>query len=1571
MLENLRTVLQMANGHKGSPKLTQQQLEEEMVSVERRLEAWTGLKSVDNRVSDKNHFQQTVDVSQGQVTCTYCSISFRDRIELRAHCQTEAHQTMIMSDEGRDWRWRPPPRGYTADVYSACESWAETGVCRYGAQCVEAHGPEELAEWKERFEYRRMKLQRACEKELYGKSYTEQLLERWIQAPSPERVMREKLENVDDSCCGDLVTTMSSKHSKRDWNFVLRTQKQLQAIALLQDAHRNHFNLKQIIPGTGQETNPVELTNDQEWISSSENRDLDVTFEHKVTVTFQTDIYGTFRQSVVFDFGTEPVLVKHLCVDVLPVTDADKIREIKKEIVLSTAERWDSENAEIVAFSSPVPPVIATPVAVAKDSEWERDLLNAYPCPRADTFTLTHSTVAEKRLTRNNYRARMHELLCVEEMARYEQVARYNLTAKLRVTYSYMLAPNGIATSTAKYSHSGELFALMPLGKDISEDTSAGRLILNNCTTVFIAAENSKPNETKQKRKVYEALIEDKGKNMIYLRLPAVCVKDLNLKTDTDFSAEVQFQLNRIPYCEWHYAIDKIADFRVIFPDTYVEPNIPWSPQRQWSDTLDVRLNLKQKEAVVAITTPMTVPLPPILIIGPFGTGKTYTLAQAIKQLLIQSDTRILICTHSNSAADLYIKDYLHPYVEAGHEEARPLRVYYHKRWVATVNQTVQKYCLIELNGGVRNFRVPTLEDIMKHRIVVVTLSISMYLSTMGLPKGHFTHILLDEAAQAMECEAIMPLALADQNTRIVLAGDHMQLSPELFSQFAKERNLHVSLLERLYDHYPSTFPCKILLCENYRAHEAIIHFTSELFYDQKLISSGKQPRHEKFYPLTFFTTRGEDVQDHNSTAFYNNSEVYEVVERVCELKKKWPVAWGKMDDQSIGIMTPYADQVFRIRSELRKRRMGGISVERVLNVQGKQFRAIFLSTVRTRRTCTGSKSGDEVDYGFLSNSKLLNTAITRAQSLVAVVGDPVALCSIGRCRKVWERFIEICNQNKSLFGITWSLLRSQLDGVELKKTYVLNPLAPEFIPRQFQPEAYIKMPPVIAYNSLTAPAAVSQQNIARFTNPPPQPVGPPFVGPPPAPVYPVPPMFFIPSNPHFIPSNQPQIFPIRPPGPPPFVCPPNNTSVNPVNPWGVNYPMPSPSGEGNQKVAWPPVQPLVKKPLEPFADRIQTIMPAQRSPGSIQQPIKNIIPVPPPQNPNTLIDSIVSGEMAIPSQFLSMQNTQKFESPQRISDKEQIQFFHNVHFPERQLEQPSRIYSHEWANLLPPNVTPAEMIMAPQVHQIEWCRHLQERFGTEAANKFIDLLFRAKKAQSEYMSPERNVIDDMFNDKNLDNILPPMQNGHTMLPPRNLFPDIPRNDKPETLNFTKPMYLRDMDTSVLLANLQNNVREEQFTVNNLLGDTMRVPWQNTAPPQQSVPLYRRQGPQPNQIMEQPIEKPVSSNAFSGYARAAINAREQQCSPQIQGLTQQQLNQLQQQQWQRQINAEFAAMKCESETLEDMLNKHNATTYASVLRTNPKPIEEHEKIGDPFAVLRDLGQRSVNQTGPGLYQYFS
>ncbi|KAI5695061.1 hypothetical protein M8J75_010231 [Diaphorina citri] len=1278
----------------------------------------TGTSS-NNPAGDKSMGERSISGGATSYNCVYCSLSFSDKIALRSHCGSESHQMVIMSDEGRDWKWRPPPRGFTADNYSLCEWFEEGGesACRYGAQCVEAHGTEELAEWRQRFEYRRMKLQRASEKELYGKSYTEQLLDRWVQSSCPDKVLREDIEDVEVTCDHPMVTSVSSKVSDKSWTFTVRTNRTIKAVALLQDAHRNHFKFEAL--STQDLTHAAAIThelgdNDQEWLSALPPPPLDAEtrFEHVIRVSFSTEIYGTFRQSLVVDLGSDPVLVKHLCVDVIP---------IDHELVLSNAERWEPESVSIVKFTS---------TAVNVDSESGSKICALYPPPRAHTFSLTQSTIEERRLTRYNYKPRMHELLYVEEMARYEQVARYNLRAKLKLVDCYLLSPSGVAGSTAKYAQSGELFAVMNLGKDISEDTSAGRLILNNCAYVFFSDIDESSNvDPEGKRMVHEVYIEDKGKNVIYLRVSSTTVTSLKLKKNTDVTMDVQFQLNRVPYCEWHQAIDSVADFRIIFPDTYVEPHIPVNSTL--SSALASQLNSKQKEAVAAITAPSDMPLPPVLIIGPFGTGKTYTLANAIKEVLKQDNTRILVCTHSNSAADLYIKDYLHPYVQDGHDEAKPLRIYYHKRWVATVNSVVQQYCVIQMNNGIREFKMPSLEEIEAHRVVVVTLSISLHLATVGLKKGHFTHILLDEAAQAMECEAIMPLALANDNTRIVLAGDHMQLSPEMFSQFAKERQLHISLLERLYDHYPSSYPCKILLRENYRAHEAIIEFTSELFYEQQLISSGNQPRHDKFHPLTFFTTRGEDVQDHNSTAFYNNSEVYEVVERVSELKKKWPSAWGKLDEHAIGIMTPYADQVVRIRSELRKRRMGGISVERVLNVQGKQFRAIFLSTVRTRRTCSPSAGNEDLDYGFLSNSKLLNTAITRAQSLVAVVGDPVALCSIGRCRKVWERFIEICNNNNSLFGITWKSLRAQLDGVELKKTYVLNPLAPEFVPRSFQAESYIRLP-----------TTSMRYALAANTFPPggPQTPSAPQVFPLPL-YYPQPPQQPQPSN---------SFLHMRPP-PPLFTS--GREQWLPSNQWNAS----SPGGMNKVKPGGSSKESSIASPLgstDDFQRHLTTGsgLPPNRitsqlgltqgrsvSPSAIDFTNPNTFLRPPPNMLNNLhlLDPHSGGGLqGIPARRLI---------PSSHLDKE-LQFLQNVHFPSPPLNSidptptPPSSHAKDMQHLLPHNISLSELINSPN-KQYEWFLHLVDTAGIETANKFFEFITSSSSSLSNSSSSSNSIV--------------------------------------------------------------------------------------------------------------------------------------------------------------------------------------------------------------------------------------
>jgi len=82
-------------------------------------------------------------------------------------------------------------------------------------------------------------------------------------------------------------------------------------------------------------------------------------------------------------------------------------------------------------------------------------------------------------------------------------------------------------------------------------------------------------------------------------------------------------------------------------------------------------------------------------------------------------------------------------------------------------------YGLTENNAYV----LPTRGDVIRHRVVITTLAMSQHLLKLQLNHGFFTHILVDEAAQALEPEALIPLALAGPNTKVVFTGDHMQVS--------------------------------------------------------------------------------------------------------------------------------------------------------------------------------------------------------------------------------------------------------------------------------------------------------------------------------------------------------------------------------------------------------------------------------------------------------------------------------------------------------------------------------------------------------------------------------------------------------------------------------------------------------------------------------------------------------------------------------------------------------------------------------------------------------------------------
>ena len=94
----------------------------------------------------------------------------------------------------------------------------------------------------------------------------------------------------------------------------------------------------------------------------------------------------------------------------------------------------------------------------------------------------------------------------------------------------------------------------------------------------------------------------------------------------------------------------------------------------------------------------------------------------------------------------------------------------------------------------------------------------------------------------------------------------------------------------------------------------------------------------------------------------------------------------------------------------------------------------------------TNPESGERYFLEFLSDPKLLNTAVTRAKSLLAVVGDPISLCTLGACRRLWRDFIKRCNDNGALYGTTMPQLEQEV--LESVRSIPLNPDAVSFTPR-------------------------------------------------------------------------------------------------------------------------------------------------------------------------------------------------------------------------------------------------------------------------------------------------------------------------------------------------------------------------------------------------------------------------------------------------------------------------------------------------------------------------------------------
>lgn len=218
---------------------------------------------------------------------------------------------------------------------------------------------------------------------------------------------------------------------------------ELQNVALISDDHRANFFLKSV---QGQDGAEIGVTNGQEWRQSPCPSDPQKNKrQYRVTVGFTVRKHGTYRQDLVFGFLNCPVYLQRICADYLHTKDYERIQRATNYQQSQIPLRWEKP----YEFYSPFIP---------HANQREIKLSRVYPYPDRQNFILTQNTLSDNRLTPQNYRGRMHEMITLEEIARHEQLSRYNQVTWLRLMADYMLF-NSDGSTIAKYTPPGELFA--------------------------------------------------------------------------------------------------------------------------------------------------------------------------------------------------------------------------------------------------------------------------------------------------------------------------------------------------------------------------------------------------------------------------------------------------------------------------------------------------------------------------------------------------------------------------------------------------------------------------------------------------------------------------------------------------------------------------------------------------------------------------------------------------------------------------------------------------------------------------------------------------------------------------------------------------------------------------------------------------------------------------------------------------------------------------------------------------------------------------------------------------------
>ncbi|MEJ7913154.1 MAG: AAA domain-containing protein [Chitinophagaceae bacterium] len=456
------------------------------------------------------------------------------------------------------------------------------------------------------------------------------------------------------------------------------------------------------------------------------------------------------------------------------------------------------------------------------------------------------------------------------------------------------------------------------------------------------------------------------------------------------------------------------------------------------------RLNPSQRDAVTKIMEANEL----AIVHGPPGTGKTSTLVEAIRALHHRDHEKILVVAPSNAAVDLLTEKL----TEAGLNVVRvgnPARVSERlaaltldsrinahpgfreikrlKKQAGDYRDMAQKY---KRNFGKeereqRKALFTEARNIAKEvertesYIVSDVLNKADAITATLVGANHYTvrqlkygTVVMDEAGQALEPAAWIPILKA---SRLVMAGDHFQLPPTIKSALAARAGLGTTLLEKCATLHPQAV---VRLEEQYRMHEMIAGFSSQQFYEGQVKANSAVAGHLLFpgdTPLVFIDTAGCGFEEAQQGTGTSNSEeadflLKQLVHLVSQLKAFYPPG----DFPRIAIISPYSHQVEALKQAVLNTQAlddvrSALSVNTIDSFQGQEREAVYISMTR---------SNAEGIVGFLSDTRRMNVAMTRARKKLVVIGDSATLSA----HPFYAAFIAYAEMHKAYVS-AWELM--------------------------------------------------------------------------------------------------------------------------------------------------------------------------------------------------------------------------------------------------------------------------------------------------------------------------------------------------------------------------------------------------------------------------------------------------------------------------------------------------------------------------------------------------------------------